>query len=79
MKVFINFYSSLLPSAAARVDKKSNSIDVKEGTTIFGLLTELKVSLDDVTLFIVNGTLERNDHVLKEGDRVGIIAAVSGG
>jgi sulfur carrier protein ThiS len=79
MKVFINFSSSLLPSAAAKVDNRSNSIDVKEGTTIFELLTELKVPLDDAALFILNGIPERKDHVLKEGDRVGIIAAVSGG
>lgn len=79
MKVFINFYRSLLPSAAQKVDEKSNSIDVEEGTTIFQLLTELKVPTDDAVLFILNGTLRQKDSILKDGDRLGIIPAVSGG
>ena len=79
MKVFINFYTSLLPSVAQKVDEKSNSVDVEKGTTIFELLTQLKVPMDEAVLFILNGTLRQKDHILKDGDRLGIVPAVSGG
>jgi len=75
----LDFYSSLPPSVAARVDKKYHSVEIEEGTTIPKLFAQLKIPIEEAGLVILNGTVTREDKVLHDGDLLGIIPVVYGG
>jgi molybdopterin converting factor small subunit len=54
--------------------------ELAEGTTVQKFLKdELGVPLDEVKIVFVNGITRRFDHVLADGDRVGIFPPVGGG
>jgi len=80
MRIELNLYASL---ARFRPDEKGgsggNTVEVDEGTTIADLLEALKVPINHVKLIFVNGIHAKGDHVLKEGDRVGVFPPVAGG
>lgn len=52
---------------------------VKEGTTIMGVVTQLAIPESEVKLTFVNGKQRPLDHVLEDGDRLGIFPPVGGG
>jgi len=54
--------------------------ELAEGTTVQKLLkNELRVPPGEVKTVFVNGVSRRFDHVLADGDRVGIFPPVGGG
>jgi molybdopterin converting factor small subunit len=54
--------------------------ELAEGATVQKLLeNELGVPPDEVKIVFVNGITRRFDHVLADGDRVGIFPPVGGG
>jgi molybdopterin converting factor small subunit len=54
--------------------------ELEEGTTVQKLLeNELGVPPDEVKTVFVNGVSRRFDHVLADGDRMGIFPPVGGG
>ena len=54
--------------------------ELAEGTTVQKLLeNELGVSPSEVKIVFVNGVAQDFDHVLADGDRVGIFPPVAGG
>ena len=79
MKVYLNFSASLLRAAADKVDRKFHTIEVEEGTAARELLMALKIPGEDAMFVLVNGVEAKGDQILKDGDRLGILPAVSGG
>ena len=79
MKVALNFYASISPNVADRIDKKFHTVEVEEGTSVRDLLGLLRVPVDEAQIIVVNGIEAKADHILKDGDRLGIFPAVSGG
>lgn len=55
------------------------SVAAPAGTTAGGLLYRLGVSVNVVRLVFVNGRSRPLDHVLADGDRVGIFPPIGGG
>jgi molybdopterin converting factor small subunit len=54
--------------------------ELADGTTVQKFLKdELRVPPDEVKIVFVNGITRRFDHVLADGDRVGIFPPVGGG
>jgi sulfur carrier protein ThiS len=55
-------------------------IAVPTGATLTDLLTQLDIPLSsDALLLVVNGRMAEQDQILKEGDEVNLMAAMSGG
>ena len=79
MKVYLNFSASLLRAAADKIDRKFHTIEVEEGTAARELLMALKIPGEDAMFVLVNGVEAKGDQILKDGDRLGILPAVSGG
>jgi molybdopterin synthase sulfur carrier subunit len=80
MKIELKLYASLarfMPSEKG--ESGANMLEVDEGTTISDLLEALKVPTNHIKLIFVNGIHAKGDHVLKEGDRVGVFPPVAGG
>jgi molybdopterin converting factor small subunit len=55
------------------------SLDLEEGTTVGQLVQQLGLPEDEVKVVFVNGISRDGDHVLADGDRVGIFPPVGGG
>lgn len=49
------------------------------GTDVGALITKLKLPAKEISLVMVNGKHQRDNYVLKDGDRVGIFPMIGGG
>jgi len=55
-------------------------LEVAKGATIVDALEAMKIPVDSVQVFTVNGTLERNkSRVLEEDDELTVLPPVGGG
>ena len=54
-------------------------VELPEGATVGDLVRELELPKDQVKLVFVNGLIRELDHVLADGDEVGIFPPVGGG
>jgi sulfur carrier protein ThiS len=55
-------------------------VSIPPKSTINDLLTQLEINYPlDSLLLVVNGRLVEADHVLKEGDQINLMPAISGG
>ncbi len=79
LSLYLNFSASLLSSVADKIDRKFHTIEVEEGTTARELLINLKVPAEDAMFILLNGVETKSDQILKDGDRLGVLPAVSGG
>jgi len=79
MKIYLNFSASILGSAADKIDRRFHTIEVEEGTTARELLMALKIPAEDAMFVLINGAETKSDQILKDGDRLGILPAISGG
>jgi len=48
-------------------------------TKVGDLLAKLKVPKKEISLIMVNGKYEKEDYLLRDGDRVGIFPLIGGG
>ena len=55
------------------------SVDLPEGTTVRELIRQLDLPEDQVKVVFVNALFREMDHVLADGDEVGIFPPVGGG
>jgi sulfur carrier protein ThiS len=80
MRIELKLYASL---ARFMPDKQggsgANTFEIDDETTISDLLESLKVPTQQVKLIFLNGVHAKGDHVLKEGDRIGVFPPVAGG
>jgi molybdopterin synthase sulfur carrier subunit len=54
-------------------------VDLPDGTTVGGLVRHLDLPEDQVKLVFVNALFQEFDHLLADGDEVGIFPPVGGG
>jgi sulfur-carrier protein len=55
------------------------AVDLPQGATVGDLIQELALPEREVKLVFVNGRLREKDHVLADGDQLGIFPPVGGG
>jgi len=55
------------------------AVVLPEGTTIAQLVERLDLPGDQVKVVFVNGTVRQKDHVLGDGDEIGVFPPVGGG
>ena len=58
---------------------EAEAVELAEGTTLGQLIQQLDLPEDEVKVVFVNGISREIDHVLADGDRVGIFPPVGGG
>ena len=54
-------------------------MDLPAGTTVQGLLRHLDLPEEEVKIVFVNALFRKMDHILADGDELGIFPAVGGG
>ena len=55
------------------------SVEVAEGTTVGQLLDHLRLPADEVKMIFVNSIVRGTEHLLHDGDELGIFPPVGGG
>lgn len=55
------------------------TIEVKPGTDVEGLLAELGMSIDEVTVVFINGEQQTLEYVLQPDDEVSLFGPAAGG
>ena len=55
------------------------AVELPEGTTVQGLIRHLDLPEDQVKIVFVNALFRPMDHILADGDELGIFPAVGGG
>lgn len=55
------------------------SVNLSDGATVEQLTQQLGLPTDEVKVVFVNGVIRPPDHVLSDGDEVGIFPPVGGG
>jgi molybdopterin converting factor small subunit len=58
---------------------ESMAVELPEGTTAGRLLTHLQIPGDQVKIVFVNHIIRDRDHLLVDGDQVGVFPPVGGG
>jgi sulfur carrier protein len=58
---------------------KRENLTVRSGITTEELVDDLRISMDDIAILLVNGVRSESDKVLKEGDVVSLFPPVGGG
>ena len=80
MRIHVRLYASLERYTPFEKDRSSfHEMEVDEGTTVGQLLQTLRVPADTVKLIFLNGVHANADHILREGDRLGVFPPVAGG
>lgn len=78
MRLEIRLYATLrqaAPAAPAGVVP----LDVPDGATVAQVLGLVKIDPADVRMIMVNGLAAELDHILKDGDRLGLFPPLGGG
>ncbi len=54
-------------------------VELPDGATVGQLIEHLRLPADEVKVIFVNGIVRREEHVLSDGDKVGVFPPVGGG
>ena len=54
-------------------------VELPDGATIKQLIEHIRLPVADVKIVFVNGIVQKDEHVLSDGDQVGIFPPVGGG
>jgi sulfur carrier protein len=74
IKVEVRYFATL------RIDdKKKETLELQEDTSVDSLLEQVGVALEDVAILLVNGIRTAPEYKLKDGDVVSLFPPVGGG
>jgi molybdopterin synthase sulfur carrier subunit len=79
MKVRVKLFATLRELFPELGIGEAMEVEVPEGASVGALISHLKLPPEEVKLVYVNGRLRDKDHVLSEGDEIGIFPPVGGG
>jgi len=79
MKIEVRLFASLARFMPDKSIKKPYAMDVQEGATIRDIFKSLNVPEKSVKLIFLNGIHATSNHVLKDGDTLGVFPALGGG
>jgi sulfur carrier protein ThiS len=79
MKIEFNLFASLDQYMPDLKNDQSKMMEFKSDASVQDILEQFSVPLDQVKLVFINGIRGEIDHILKEGDRLGVFPAVAGG
>ncbi|VBB09615.1 thiamines/molybdopterin converting factor subunit 1 [Lucifera butyrica] len=79
MRVEVRLYATLRRYAPAESAAGVFSTDLPAGRTVADLLAAIHVAAAEVHMLMVNGVNTTVEHILRDGDRVGLFPPVGGG
>jgi len=79
MKVKVQLYAILAKYLPTNANNKTAILEVAEGTSVQGVLSELKIPENMPKILLVNGRNAELDRLLAEGDTLSIFPPIAGG
>jgi len=79
MKVKVQLYALLVKYLPTNAKNKTAILEVAEGTSVQGVLSELKIPENMPKILLVNGRNAELDRLLAEGDTLSIFPPIAGG
>jgi len=79
MKIELRLFASLARFMPDKSIKKPYILDIPEGTTIGDVFKSINIPEDQVKLIFLNGLHATIDHILKDGDQLGVFPPLGGG
>lgn len=79
MKISVKLFATLRPFLGEGASGSPVALDIPSGATIGELANLLKLPPDEVKICFVNGRICELDHILTDGDEVGIFPPIGGG
>jgi molybdopterin converting factor small subunit len=79
MKVKVQLYAILAKYLPTNANNKTAILEVAEGTSVQGILSELKIPENMPKILLVNGRSAELDRLLTEGDTLSIFPPIAGG
>lgn len=79
MKVSVNFHTTLRDEIKLGAEH-SIQVEIIVGWTVKKLLQELSINIDpEFIIILINGRIENENSILKEGDKIDFVPAIAGG
>jgi molybdopterin converting factor small subunit len=79
MLIEVRLYATLRQYAPTTASAGMFPVQMPLGSTVGELVSVIKVDPAEIKLYMVNGASVEMEHVLHEGDRVGMFPPVGGG
>ena len=79
MKVKVQLYAILSKYLPSNAENKTAILEIPEGTTVKGILEEMKIPEKIPKILLVNGRNAEMAHVLGEGDTLSVFPPIAGG
>ena len=78
-KVEVRLYASLRRFHSSPGSSEPLLMSLESETKLGDVLDKLKVPREEIGVLMVNGILQKESHILQDGDRVGIFPLIGGG
>jgi len=79
IKVEVRLFATLRKYCPEAGAKNGLVLEMAEATSLYDLLSKLKVPIQEARILFVNNRKQTIDYVLQYGDKVGIFPQVAGG
>lgn len=79
IKVKVRLYANLRKYLPAHSASSQLEMELKEGTTIEGLLEQMCIPAKEIKSVFVNSVIKEPSYVLKDDDQVGVFSPIGGG
>jgi sulfur carrier protein ThiS len=79
MHVTVKLYATLHRYGQGQQAGAPFEIELPEAASLHDLIDQLKIPPEETRITFVNGIIEETDHILKDGDTVGMFPPIGGG
>jgi molybdopterin converting factor small subunit len=78
-KIEVRLYANLRDLNPEVGKEGELSVSLNDNSNVSALIDKLKLPRKEISLVMVNGKHQKDDFILKDGDRVGIFPLIGGG
>jgi molybdopterin synthase sulfur carrier subunit len=78
-KVEVRLFASLRKYQPGAGDGDVSALELTDNAKLADLIDKLRVPREQIGVLMVNGKWQKEDYLLKDGDRVGIFPLIGGG
>lgn len=79
MKVTVKVHLILTKYQINLTNNQNTNIELSEKSLVKDLIKSINIPIEEIGMVLVNGTIVKNDHILKENDIIQIYPPIIGG
>jgi molybdopterin converting factor small subunit len=78
-KVEVRLYASLRKYHPTNGDSDAFTLELGDGAKLGDLVDNLKIPRQEIGVLMINGKWQKENHLLNDGDRIGLFPLIGGG